>query len=168
MILIWNGICQNEDRYATLNKNICQSPARILKKNHRNIYKLMQCCALDFPRKRARWRSRVLIFPGFTDRAQSEEKKFWKIYLKNFINWNKKSGQIEKLSKFIWSLPQCDSLQKHESILKAKAVVYFHKGNFRELYKILETHNYMPENHLKLQQLWLKVISPWYGVQSDF
>jgi len=74
-----------------------------------------------------------------------------------FIKSNKKSGQIEKLSKFIWSLPQCDSLQKHESILKAKAVVYFHKGNFRELYKILETHNYMPENHLKLQQLWLKV-----------
>ena len=68
-----------------------------------------------------------------------------------------KAGQIEKLSKFIWSLPQCDSLQKHESILKAKAVVYFHKGNFRELYRILETHNYMPENHLRLQQLWLKV-----------
>ena len=68
-----------------------------------------------------------------------------------------KAGKIEKLSKFIWSLPQCDSLQKHESILKAKAVVYFHKGNFRELYRILETHNYMPENHLRLQQLWLKV-----------
>ena len=105
-----------------------------------------------------------------------EKEIFWKyilnIFFKNiwkkFINWNKKSGQIEKLSKFIWSLPQCDSLQKHESILKAKAVVYFHKGNFRELYKILETHNYMPENHLKLQQLWLKVISPWYGVQGDF
>ena len=93
-------------------------------------------------------------------------KKFAKNILKLFINLNKKSGQIEKLSKFIWSLPQCDSLQKHESILKAKAVVYFHKGNFRELYKILETHNYMPENHLKLQQLWLKVIS--LGVTADF
>ena len=67
-----------------------------------------------------------------------------------------KAGQIDKLSRFIGSLPKCDQLQQHEAIMKAKAVVYFHKGNFRDLYKILETHNYQPENHLKLQQLWLK------------
>lgn len=67
-----------------------------------------------------------------------------------------KAGQIDKLSRFIGSLPKCDQLQQQEAIMKAKAVVYFHKGNFRDLYKILETHNYQPENHLKLQQLWLK------------
>jgi len=53
-------------------------------------------------------------------------------------------------------LPNCEVLQKHESVLKAKAIVTFHRGNFRELYKVLESHNFSPENHLKLQQLWLK------------
>ena len=67
-----------------------------------------------------------------------------------------KAGQIDKLARFIASLPKCEQLQQQEAIMKAKAVVYFHKGNFRDLYKILETHNYQPENHLKLQQLWLK------------
>ena len=34
------------------------------------IYKLMQCLALDFFRKRARWRSRILdFFPGFKDKG---------------------------------------------------------------------------------------------------
>ena len=131
----------------------------------------MQCCALNFPRKpRSVTVSRFGFF--FQDSRLIWKKNSQKYILKKCkknINWNKKSGQIEKLSKFIWSLPQCDSLQKHESILKAKAVVYFHKGNFRELYKILETHNYMPENHLKLQQLWLKVNTLMhYGVQTEF
>ena len=67
-----------------------------------------------------------------------------------------KAGQIDKLARFIASLPKCEQLQQQEAIMKAKAVVYFHKGNFRDLYKILETHSYQPENHLKLQQLWLK------------
>ena len=67
-----------------------------------------------------------------------------------------KAGQIDKLARFIASLPKCEQLQQQEAIMKARAVVYFHKGNFRDLYKILETHNYQPENHLKLQQLWLK------------
>lgn len=53
-------------------------------------------------------------------------------------------------------MPNCEILQKHESVLKAKAIVTFHRGNFRELYKVLEAHNFSPENHLKLQQLWLK------------
>uniref|UniRef100_A0A452U9Y6 Homeobox domain-containing protein n=1 Tax=Ursus maritimus TaxID=29073 RepID=A0A452U9Y6_URSMA len=57
---------------------------------------------------------------------------------------------------FLWSLPACDHLHKNESVLKAKAVVAFHRGNFRELYKILESHQFSPHNHAKLQQLWLK------------
>ncbi|KTF82202.1 hypothetical protein cypCar_00015848, partial [Cyprinus carpio] len=56
----------------------------------------------------------------------------------------------------LWSLPACDHLHKNESVLKAKAVVAFHRGNFRELYKILESHQFSPHNHPKLQQLWLK------------
>ncbi|KAE8600680.1 hypothetical protein XENTR_v10013354 [Xenopus tropicalis] len=65
-------------------------------------------------------------------------------------------GNIERLGRFLWSLPACEHLHKNESVLKAKAVVAFHRGNFRELYKILEGHQFSPHNHPKLQQLWLK------------
>uniref|UniRef100_A0ACB8G7H3 Homeobox protein six1b n=1 Tax=Sphaerodactylus townsendi TaxID=933632 RepID=A0ACB8G7H3_9SAUR len=65
-------------------------------------------------------------------------------------------GNLERLGRFLWSLPACDHLHKNESVLKAKAVVAFHRGNFRELYKILESHQFSAHNHAKLQQLWLK------------
>uniref|UniRef100_A0A8C3CUM2 SIX homeobox 2 n=1 Tax=Cairina moschata TaxID=8855 RepID=A0A8C3CUM2_CAIMO len=65
-------------------------------------------------------------------------------------------GNIERLGRFLWSLPACEHLHKNESVLKAKAVVAFHRGNFRELYKILESHQFSAHNHPKLQQLWLK------------
>ncbi|XP_078503229.1 homeobox protein SIX2 isoform X2 [Lissotriton helveticus] len=65
-------------------------------------------------------------------------------------------GNIERLGRFLWSLPACEHLHKNESVLKAKAVVAFHRGNFRELYKILEAHQFSPHNHPKLQQLWLR------------
>ncbi|ODM91503.1 Homeobox protein six1b [Orchesella cincta] len=66
------------------------------------------------------------------------------------------SGNMERLARFLWSLPGCEKLQKNESVLKAKAVVAFHRGNFKELYKILESHQFSPHNHPKLQALWLK------------
>ena len=66
------------------------------------------------------------------------------------------SGNIERLARFLWSLPACEHLHKNESVLKAKAVVAFHRGNFKELYKILESHNFSIHNHPKLQALWLK------------
>ncbi|TRY55254.1 hypothetical protein DNTS_015736 [Danionella cerebrum] len=65
-------------------------------------------------------------------------------------------GNLERLGRFLWSLPACDHLHKNESVLKAKAVVAYHRGNFRELYKILESHQFSTNNHLKMQQLWLK------------
>ena len=61
------------------------------------------------------------------------------------------SGNIERLGRFLWSLPACDHLHKNESVLKAKAVVAFHRGNFKELYKILESNNFACHNHPKLQ-----------------
>lgn len=66
------------------------------------------------------------------------------------------SGNIERLGRFLWSLPQCDKLQLNESVLKAKAVVAFHRGHFKELYRLLEHHQFSPHNHAKLQALWLK------------
>ncbi|KFM62344.1 Homeobox protein SIX1, partial [Stegodyphus mimosarum] len=66
------------------------------------------------------------------------------------------SGNIERLGRFLWSLPACEQLQKNESVLKAKALVAFHRGNFKELYRILESHSFTPNSHPKLQSLWLK------------
>lgn len=37
------------------------------------------------------------------------------------------SGNIERLGRFLWSLPACEPLHKNESVLKAKALVAFHR-----------------------------------------
>ncbi|XP_037949019.1 protein sine oculis-like [Teleopsis dalmanni] len=66
------------------------------------------------------------------------------------------AGNIERLGRFLWSLPQCDKLQLNESVLKAKAVVAFHRGQYKDLYRLLELHQFSPHNHTKLQSLWLK------------
>lgn len=66
------------------------------------------------------------------------------------------AGNVERLGRFLWSLPACDKLHNNESVLKAKAIVAFHRGNFKELYKLLESHTFSPHNHSKLQALWLK------------
>ena len=78
--------------------------------------------------------------------------------------------------RFLWSLPLCEVLHRNESVLKAKALVYFHKGMFKvsnnqfsvqfrklsrfgflqDLYKILEGFQFQPHNHPKLQLLWMK------------
>ena len=65
------------------------------------------------------------------------------------------SNSIERLARFLWSLPPCEHLHKNESVLKAKAVVAFHQRRFRDLYKILENNHFMVQSHSKLQQLWL-------------
>lgn len=62
---------------------------------------------------------------------------------------------IDRLARFLWSLPLCEQLMKNESVLKAKALVAFNKNNFKELYNILENNQFSPHNHMKLQQLWL-------------
>ncbi|KAL3282393.1 hypothetical protein HHI36_005578 [Cryptolaemus montrouzieri] len=66
------------------------------------------------------------------------------------------AGNVERLGRFLWSLPACDKLHNNESVLKAKAIVAFHRGNFKDLYRILESHQFSPHNHSKLQTLWLK------------
>ncbi|GLV37835.1 sine oculis [Carabus blaptoides fortunei] len=66
------------------------------------------------------------------------------------------AGNVERLGRFLWSLPACDKLHNNESVLKAKAIVAFHRGNFKELYRILENNTFSPHNHPKLQALWLK------------
>ncbi|XP_061469276.1 homeobox protein SIX6 [Rhineura floridana] len=70
------------------------------------------------------------------------------------------SGDVERLGRFLWSLPvapaACEALHRNESVLRARAVVAFHAGDFRELYRILESHKFPKESHAKLQALWLE------------
>ncbi|XP_060781145.1 homeobox protein SIX1-like isoform X2 [Neoarius graeffei] len=65
-------------------------------------------------------------------------------------------GDLERLGRFLWSLPACDRLHKNESVLQAKAAVAFHREDFRELYRILESHQFSAQHHAGLQQLWLR------------
>ena len=67
------------------------------------------------------------------------------------------SGDVERLARFLWSLPVSQQIQECESVLKARAIVAFARGQYRELYRILEAHQFSPHNHPTLQSLWLKV-----------
>ena len=72
------------------------------------------------------------------------------------------SGDIERLGRFLWSLPvahpNVEELNKSESVLRARAIVAFHLGNFREMYNILENNKFQnkSDSHAKLQTLWLE------------
>ncbi|XP_034015786.1 homeobox protein SIX4a [Thalassophryne amazonica] len=65
-------------------------------------------------------------------------------------------GNVERLARFLWSLPQSDLLRGNESILKAQALVAFHQARYQELYSILENHSFSASNHTFLQDLWYK------------
>ncbi|XP_067013512.1 homeobox protein SIX6-like [Anabrus simplex] len=70
------------------------------------------------------------------------------------------SGDIERLARFLWSLPvahpNISELNKNEAVLRARAIVSFHSGNFRDMYAILEHHKFTKESHGKLQAMWLE------------
>ncbi|KAF9409815.1 hypothetical protein HW555_010920 [Spodoptera exigua] len=65
-------------------------------------------------------------------------------------------GDIEKLAVFLRSLPDSERLRAHETILRARALVAYHKGVFKELYAILQAHSFPPRHHTALQTLWFK------------
>ncbi|XP_063708915.1 homeobox protein SIX6 [Culicoides brevitarsis] len=70
------------------------------------------------------------------------------------------SGDIERLARFLWSLPVAHpnfgELDKLEAVLRARAIVAYHTGNFRELYNILERNKFTKTSHGKLQAMWLE------------
>ena len=47
-------------------------------------------------------------------------------------------------------------LGKCEAVLRARAIVAFHMGNFRELYHLLESNKFSKASHSKLQAMWLE------------
>uniref|UniRef100_A0A914QMY6 Homeobox domain-containing protein n=1 Tax=Panagrolaimus davidi TaxID=227884 RepID=A0A914QMY6_9BILA len=66
------------------------------------------------------------------------------------------SGHIDRLAQFIWSIPQRDEYKRNENVLKAQALISFHKQNFKELYQILQATSFSPEHHEELQNLWMQ------------
>ena len=70
------------------------------------------------------------------------------------------SGDIDRLGRFLWSLPvahpHLKDLTKQEAVLRARALVAFHLGNFRELYTLIECNRYTRASFPKLQALWLE------------
>jgi len=62
--------------------------------------------------------------------------------------------QVDRLTRFLWSLPRSEIISNNESVLKARAHVSFHQGQFRELYNILESHEFNPNSHGVLQSMW--------------
>ena len=69
-------------------------------------------------------------------------------------------GDVERLARFLWSLPASPSileiLDSNETVLRARAVVAFHQGHYRDLYAILENHRFTEKaSHRKLQVSWL-------------
>ncbi|CAH2061928.1 unnamed protein product, partial [Iphiclides podalirius] len=65
-------------------------------------------------------------------------------------------GDIEKLAAFLWSLPPSELLRGNDTVLRARALVAYHRGVFQELYAILESHTFPPRHHSGLQDLWFK------------
>lgn len=67
------------------------------------------------------------------------------------------AGNVDRLWRFLSTIPpSADLLRGNETLLKAQALVAFHRDEFKELYAILDSHDFHPSNHGFLQDLYLK------------
>ncbi|XP_043942558.1 homeobox protein SIX5-like [Protopterus annectens] len=66
------------------------------------------------------------------------------------------AGNVDRLGRFLTSIPPSELLRGNETLLKARALVAFHQENFKELYCILESQSFHPSNHRFLQDLFLR------------
>uniref|UniRef100_A0A914GXB4 Homeobox domain-containing protein n=1 Tax=Globodera rostochiensis TaxID=31243 RepID=A0A914GXB4_GLORO len=66
------------------------------------------------------------------------------------------SNDVEKLSRFLYGLPPTVQMHiaMHEPVLRARALISYNTGNFKELYSILESHKFSQQCHQKLQHMW--------------
>ena len=72
---------------------------------------------------------------------------------------------FQRLSRFLWSLPTAELHSQNESVLRARVAVAFHRGSYRELYNLLESHNFSAQYHPELQTLWYRAH---YKVNKSF
>uniref|UniRef100_A0A4W4G9I4 Homeobox domain-containing protein n=1 Tax=Electrophorus electricus TaxID=8005 RepID=A0A4W4G9I4_ELEEL len=67
------------------------------------------------------------------------------------------AGNVDRLWRFLTTIPpSSDLLRGNETLLKAQALVAFHREEFKELYAILESRDFHPSNHGFLQDLYLQ------------
>ncbi|XP_056622681.1 homeobox protein SIX5 [Triplophysa dalaica] len=67
------------------------------------------------------------------------------------------AGNVDRLWRFLSTIPpSAEMLRGNETLLKAQALVAFHRDEFKELYAILDGHDFHPSNHGFLQDLYLK------------
>ncbi|XP_048837378.1 homeobox protein SIX5 [Brienomyrus brachyistius] len=67
------------------------------------------------------------------------------------------AGNVDRLGRFLSTIPSsADLLRGNETLLKAQALVSFHREEFKELYAILESRDFHPSNHGFLQDLYLR------------
>ncbi|XP_067005300.1 homeobox protein SIX6 [Anabrus simplex] len=64
------------------------------------------------------------------------------------------SNDVDRLERFLRSLSPQGLIRGNEAVLRARAVVAFNRGNYHELYAILESHPFDGRHHAKLQQMW--------------
>ncbi|CAI2354078.1 unnamed protein product [Caenorhabditis sp. 36 PRJEB53466] len=65
------------------------------------------------------------------------------------------TNEIRKLSQFVWITMEREEMRSNQYILKAQAFLAFHSNNYKELYRIIETHHFASEHHPSLQEWWL-------------
>ncbi|XP_069063513.1 homeobox protein SIX4 isoform X2 [Pleurodeles waltl] len=65
-------------------------------------------------------------------------------------------GHLERLARFLCSLPPAELLRGGESLLRARALVAFHRGRYPELFSLLESHPFPAASHPLLQDLWYR------------
>ena len=69
-------------------------------------------------------------------------------------------GDVTRLMRFIWSLSvnpvHHEQMNTDETVLRARCIVAFHTGHFRDLYQIIESNRFSKSSHAKLQALWLE------------
>ncbi|KAM4627361.1 homeobox protein SIX5 [Polymixia lowei] len=67
------------------------------------------------------------------------------------------AGNVDRLWRFLSTIPpSAELLRGNETLLKAQALVAFHREEFKELYSILDSHDFHPSNHGFLQDLYLQ------------
>ncbi|XP_046891827.1 homeobox protein SIX5 [Hypomesus transpacificus] len=67
------------------------------------------------------------------------------------------AGNVDRLWRFLSTIPpSAELLRGNETLLKAQALVAFHRDEYKELYAILESHDFHPSNHGFLQDLYLQ------------
>jgi len=76
------------------------------------------------------------------------------------------AGDTCRLARFLWSLPtdarSTAEFERHEPVLRARAVVAYHAGQYHQLYRILTTHRFHTHTH----SLTYSLIQPLSAVLS--